>query len=123
MEQTRRPDLAIAGDQVADIVRRRTGQLHGVQDALDVVTVPVHGRLEQRGGLDGQQRPGDGGVSLAQRLDLDLVALVLLFGQYDQAQQGIGDATAGGQHHTQALVRLSLQDVRHALETGRVCNA
>ncbi len=106
VEQPRRPDLAIACDEVADIVGGRAGQLHGVQDALDVVAVPIHGRQVQRGVLRRQQRLGNGGVALAQRLHLALVALILLLGEHHQAQQRIGDAAAGGQHHPQAPLRL-----------------
>ncbi len=34
LEQPRRPDLAVAGDQIAHRARGRAGELHGVQDPL-----------------------------------------------------------------------------------------
>ncbi len=77
----------------------------------------------KRGGLRRQQRPRNGGMAIAQRLQLDLVALVLLFGQRDQPQQRIGDAAARGQDDAQALLRLRLQNVGHALEAGSVRDA
>ena len=87
------------------------------------MTVPIHRRQVQGGGFGRQQRPGNGGMPIAQRLQFDLVALILLFGEQDQAQQGVGHATARRQHHSEAPVWLRLQNVGHAHEAVGVRDA
>ena len=44
VEQPGRPQLAVAGDEVADVAGRRAREAHGVQDAFEVVAVAVEAR-------------------------------------------------------------------------------
>ena len=117
-EQLGGPDLAVAGDQVAHVLRGRARELHRVQDAFDVVTVAVEaGHVElARVGRDSSGF-GDGVVPRAQRIELTAPAVVLRFGARDEAEQRIGDAAAGREHHAQATGRQRFEDVGDALET------
>ncbi|MEJ0008733.1 MAG: hypothetical protein WDM77_20815 [Steroidobacteraceae bacterium] len=87
------------------------------------MTVPVHRRQVQGGGVRRQQGARDARMAFPQRLDLDLVALVLALGQQHQPQQRIGHAAARREDDPEAPLRLGLEDVGHALEAGRVRHA
>ena len=116
-EQLGGPDLAVAGDQVAHVLRGRARELHRVQDAFDVVTVAVEAGHVELARIGRQQRFGDGGVPRAQRVELAAPGLVLRFGARDEAEQRVGDAAAGRQHHAQPTRRQRFEDVGDALET------
>ena len=113
-EQLGGPDLAVAGDQVAHVLRRRTRQLDGVQDAFDVVTVAIERRHVQRRGFGREQRLRDRGVTRAQRVQFAAPGVVLRFGARHQAQQRIGDAATGREHHSQSPGRQCFEDVGDA---------
>jgi hypothetical protein len=68
-EQPRRPDLAEAGDQVADVAGGRAGQPHGVEDALDVMPIAIEGRQVQPCRTRIQQFLRDGGMPGPQRIE------------------------------------------------------
>ena len=101
-KQPGRPDLAVAGDQVADVAVRGARELHCVQNALEVAAIAVELlQVLLRDGLL-EQRRGDRRMSRAQVRDLPEVGVVLTLGERDETQQRIGHAAARRQHDAQA---------------------
>ena len=123
MKQLGGPDLAVAGDQVGDILRGRPSQLDGMENALQVVAVPVEtGEVKARR-LRRQQRFGDDRVPDTQRGDFAAITVVLAFRKRNEAQQRIGDATAGGQNNAQPLRGQGVEDGCDAAEAVSVGDA
>ncbi|MDQ1241005.1 MAG: hypothetical protein QG550_255 [Pseudomonadota bacterium] len=123
LEEAGRPELTVAGDQVAEGRRGGADQAYGLQDARDVVAVAVQLHQEFIVEVAGQQLPRDADVALAQRLDPIVEGGVLLLGQHHEIQQRIGDATARREHHRLARGRVALDDLGDALHAGRVSDA
>jgi hypothetical protein len=119
-EQTRRPDLAVAGDQIAHGLRGGANQLHGLQNAGDVAAV----LLELRHVFDpqaiGQQRVGNDLMTMTQLFDAFGQRRFLFLGRRDQVQQTIGHTTTGREHHAKPGMRVLLQDAGHALHANRI---
>ena len=93
-EQSRRPDLAIPGDQVAHRLRGRTNQADGLQDAGDITAVAIELRHVLRAVAGIEQRVGDDAMTFAQLIDARLDDVFLSFGSSHQIEQRIGHATA-----------------------------
>ena len=68
-EQAGRPDLAVAGDEIAHRLRSRADQLDGVQDAGDVAAILRERGEEFAAGIAGEQRVGNHLVPMAQLFD------------------------------------------------------
>ena len=122
-EQARRPDLAEAGDEVADDGRRDANQPDGLQDAGDVVAVGGQ-LLDVLLGIGGaEQRVGDDDVALPDRFQPLGVAVLLTLGGGDERQQRVGDAAARRQDRRDARQRIVLEDPRDPLHAGGVRDA
>ena len=122
-EQPGGPDLAVAGDQVDHVARRRAGQLHRVQDALEIVAVTVECGQVEPGGFGGQQVLGDRRMAGPQALQPPPVDRILRLGLRDQAEQRVRHPLAGGQHHPEPALRLGLEDRGNAAEAVGIGNA
>ena len=123
LEQPRGPDLAVAGDEVADGVGGRARQLDRVQDPEQVLAVAVEAGEVGLGGLRRQQLLGDGRMPRAQLRQFAAVAAVLALGERHQAQQRVRHALAGGQDHGQTGGRRGLEDGRDLAEAVGVSDA
>ncbi len=109
------PDLAEAGDQVAHGRRGGPDQPDRLQDAGDVAAVAVEDGDELVVELPGEQFAGEIDVPLAQFADPVVEGRVVLLRQSDQAQQGVGDASASRQDDGFACRRIGLDDRRDPL--------
>ncbi len=123
LEQSRGPDLPVAGNQIADGAGGRARQLDRVQYPQKILTFAVK---TAEIGLRGRRREhllGDGRVARAQLRELSAIAAVLSLGERHEAQQRIRDPLAGGQHHGQAGGRSSFENGRHLAEAVGVGDA
>jgi hypothetical protein len=84
MEQLGGPDLPETGNQVTHILRGRPRQFNSVQNAFQVVAVPVETSQVQAGGLGREQCFGNGSVPDAQGGNLAAIAIVLAFSERNQ---------------------------------------
>ncbi len=123
MKQLGGPDLPVAGDQVAHIARGRAGELHGLQDPRQIVTVAVEAGEVQPRRLTCEQRLRDGRVSRPQRSEIGPEGVVLALGQVHEPQERIGDAPASGQDDAHALVRQGIENGGDAPEAVGVGDA
>ena len=123
LEQPRGPDLAVAGDEVADGVGGRAGELDRMQDPEQVLAVAVEARQVRLGGLRRQQLLGDGRVTRAQLGEFTAIGAVLALGERHEAQQRVRDALAGRQDHGEAGGRCGFEDGRDLAEAVGVSDA
>ena len=123
-EQARRPDLAVAGDQVAHGLRSRADQLRRSAGCRRCRGSPARASRGIRCARSPvEQRVGDHLVAVAQLLDAVGERRFLALGGGDQIQQRIGDAAAGRQHDAEARMRILLEDPGHALHAYRIGDA
>ena len=123
-EQAGRPDLAVAGDEVAHRLRGRADQLDGVQDAGDVAAV-LGERREVFGACSSPASSVSAMTSCRWRSSSMRSATrpFLALGGGDEVQQRVGDAAARGQHDAEARMRILLEDAGDALHAYRIGDA
>ena len=124
-EQARRPDLAVAGDQIAHGLRGGADQLRRCAGCRRCRGSPA--RASSRNSLRGVAgraacRRSPRGAGAAPRCGPSSGAFLALGGG-DQIQQCIGDAAAGGQHDAEPRMRILLEDPSDALHAYRIGDA
>jgi len=123
LEQSRGPDLAVAGNQVAHRRRRRAHETHRLQDARDVSAVLVEVDDVSVVEIAVQQVLRDADMAQAQFLDAVVERGVLSFGQVHERQQRVRDAPARRQHDGLARRRIGFDDSRNLLHARGICHA
>ncbi len=114
LEQARRPDFAVARDEIAHRGRCVAYQPDRLQDARDVAAVEVERGDVFVAELARKQLARDVDVALTQLLQSIVECRQILLGEADQREQRIGHAPAGRKHHRLARRRIVLDDFCHA---------
>ena len=120
-QQSGRPQLAVAGNQAAQLAAARAQQRDRAQHALDVLDVGIQLRVVPGRALAVEQCAGYPNMPIAQGEELVVEGLILRLGQIDQGEQCVCDTPA--RRDDDRLRRGPVfHDARNALETSRVGN-